>query len=159
VNGIEPSSLMPGAQAWVTFLGANFDSEVQVRSRDPRLRTRAAVFAGAGRVNVLIEALAGAHDEPIPVEPAAFTLINPCRKAEVFFESHPEVMDLDGSGRVDAADVDGIRDAFGSRRGDLSYAVSADLDADGSVDGRDLARVIARFRADLQVTSSSSRRP
>jgi hypothetical protein len=151
VTSVEASPLHPGGSAWVTLRGANFDPEVQVRSNDPRLRARAAVPAPDGSLSVLVEAaaapgwadaLAGDSGAFRP-DPATFSLFNPCRRADAFFEANPRAADLDDSGTVDEADVRAVSAAIGAHRGESGYASAADLDGDGMVDGRDLSRVIA----------------
>ena len=52
---------------------------------------------------------------------------------------------MDGSGLVDEADLEVVRNAFGSRRGDPAFRVEADIDGDGRVDGADLERLGSRL--------------
>ena len=148
-------ALAPGTSAWVTLRGANFDREVQVLSRDPRLRVSATTLETDGRLSVLVDVSAGpAESDPVLASsllpaptPETFSLHNPCRRAASFFAVHPQMADVDGSGLVDEADVRAVGAAVGSRRGESGYRAAADLDADGLVDGADLERVILMARS------------
>jgi hypothetical protein len=142
IVSIEPPVLTAGRATSVTIEGANFDPEIQVRARDARLAVRSASPAGPGRISVLVEATPGG-DGAMTLEAVSFTLINPCRKADVYFNAHPEAADSDGSGAVDQEDLALVRAAFGARRGESGYEPAADVDGDGAVDGRDVARVLA----------------
>ena len=73
----------------------------------------------------------------------SFIVINPGRKADQYFHNHPEALDADGNRRIDEQDVRIVRGAFGSSRGGPNYSFAADLDGDGTVDGHDLARILA----------------
>jgi hypothetical protein len=144
VDSVQSAPLHPGGSVWVSLSGANFDREVQVRSSDVRLHTRATVLEPDGRLSVLVEAAASETGEAMTPTTASFTLFNPCRRADAFFTAHPRVADLDDSGSVDEADMRAVSAAFGTHRGENGYVSAADLDGDGIVDGRDLARVVAR---------------
>jgi putative Ig domain-containing protein/dockerin type I repeat protein len=52
------------------------------------------------------------------------------------------VADRNHDGKVDCADVDIVRAALGSRRGDTRYEIQADVNGDGIVDWRDIRFVI-----------------
>lgn len=146
IESIDPSTLVGGEATFVTLRGANFDPEMQVRVLDARLSLRSAVGAGAGAVTLLLEAgdlLEG--EESLTLEASAFTLINPGRKAQEYFDAHPEAVDLDGSGWVDDSDLDAVRAALGSRLGDELYRSASDVNGDGQVDASDLQRVVARL--------------
>ncbi len=53
--------------------------------------------------------------------------------------------DIDGSGRVDGADLVLLAVHFGARQGELDYLAAADLNADGVIDGLDLAILASNF--------------
>lgn len=53
--------------------------------------------------------------------------------------------DADGSGEVDAADIDLVISGFGGTVGAPGYLVNADLDGSGEVDAADIDIAIARF--------------
>lgn len=53
--------------------------------------------------------------------------------------------DIDGSGRVDGADLIQLALHFGARRGEIDYLPAADLNGDGSIDGLDLAILASNF--------------
>ncbi len=80
------------------------------------------------------EVLAGAWYEV--VEPELLSLTN--------------LGDIDGSGRVDGADLVLLGIAFGSREGDSSYSPAADINEDGIVDGFDLAILADHFGQTLE---------
>ncbi len=72
---------------------------------------------------------------PAEIEVAGFDLYGRYR-----LPVHPEIdPDLDGSGRLDDADIAMIEDAIGSRKGSQGYAERVDLVPDGVIDGSDLA--------------------
>jgi hypothetical protein len=52
---------------------------------------------------------------------------------------------MDQSGRVDGLDLVQLALLFGSRRGDVRFRPTADLNNDDSVDGQDLAILSANF--------------
>ena len=58
--------------------------------------------------------------------------------------------DIDGSGRVDGADLVLLGIAFGSREGQSTYAPAADINEDGIVDGFDLAILADHFGQDIE---------
>ena len=58
--------------------------------------------------------------------------------------------DIDGSGRVDGADLVFLGIAFGSAEGDSSYSAAADINQDGMVDGFDLAILADHFGLDVE---------
>jgi len=149
VTSVEAPALAPGGSAWVRLRGANFDREVQVRSLAPELKVRATSLEADGSLSVLVEATGEARVAsavPMP-STGSFALFNPCRRAASFYDAHPQIADVDGSGSVDEDDVRAIAAAIGSRRGESRYRAAADLDGDGLVDGRDLDREIALARA------------
>ncbi len=100
---------------------------------------------GSVRFDVAASALAR-------VGPRDLALINPDGQRAVVSGAlrvllEPARADLNGSGRVDAADLFLMARAFGSEKGDPAYRPEADLDADGRVDGLDLALLAAHFGA------------
>lgn len=58
--------------------------------------------------------------------------------------------DIDGSGRIDGADLVRLALAFGSARGGPRYDAAADLDGTGTVNGNDLAILAAGFGRSVQ---------
>lgn len=147
VESVVASPLAVGGSAWVTLRGANFDREVQVRSNDARLRARATTLEPDGSLSVLVEAVAtSASEGGIQPSAATFSVLNPCRRADTYFQAHPQAADVDASGTVDAADVRAVSAAIGTHRGETGFVTAADVDGDGVVDGRDLDRVIAGVR-------------
>lgn len=143
VDEVLAPGLAPGTSGWVTLRGANFDRDAQVRSLDPALRVRATALEPDGSLSVFVETLASAlRGLPTP-STTAFSVLNPCRRADPFFRAHPQAADVDGSGAVDQEDVRAVSAAFGSRLGESAYSSAADVDGDGIIDGRDLDRVIA----------------
>jgi hypothetical protein len=148
IDAIEPAALESGSAAFVALRGANFSSDVQVRVLDERLSLRSAAAVGPGQVVLYLEARPapeGEASESIALDPAGFLLVNPGRKADEYFEAHPEVVDLDWSGWVDESDLDRVRVALGTRAGEDGYRVEADVDGDGVVALADLARLTARL--------------
>jgi len=145
VDSVQAPPLSAGGSAWVALRGANFDRDVQVRASDPGLRVRASVLEPDGSLSVLVEAAAGAAAGVPSLSVSSFSLFNPCRRADAFFQAHPQAADVDGSGSVDENDLRAVSAAIGSRRGESGYAGAADVDADGIVDGRDLDRVISQL--------------
>jgi lysophospholipase L1-like esterase len=61
--------------------------------------------------------------------------------------------DIDGSGRVDGADLVLLGISFGSVLGDDAYSIDADINQDGIVDGFDLAILADRFGQTLASSS------
>jgi len=55
--------------------------------------------------------------------------------------------DVDGSGEVDAADIDEVIARFGVALGTSAYDLNADLDGSGEVDAADIDLCIANFGA------------
>lgn len=153
VDSVVPGAISPGQTAYITLTGVNFGGASQVRSLDGRLRVRSVVPGGVGQLILLVEAAPapkrGAGGEAVSLE-GAFSPVAGCRKAEVFFYAHPEMTDVDGSGRIDQTDLEVVRGAFGARKGEAAYTDAADLDRDGSVDGRDIARVVERLGHDAE---------
>jgi hypothetical protein len=75
--------------------------------------------------------------------------------------AHPEetiyselVGDLDGNGRLEAADLALLRKALGVRRGETGYDARADLNGDGAVDGDDVAAWDRLARGTMPVIAS-----
>jgi len=64
---------------------------------------------------------------------------------QVIMYGGPVVGDVDGSGRVDGADLQQLAWSFGSSEGEERYRSQADLDEDGVVDGEDLMILAASF--------------
>lgn len=65
--------------------------------------------------------------------------------SRVLMYGNQVVGDIDGSGRVDGADLQRLAWSFGSSSGGERYLEAADLDSDGVVDGDDLAILAANF--------------
>lgn len=143
VESVEPAALAAGGSVWVTLRGSNFDRDVQVRSNDPALRARAVTLEADGSLSVLVEAAVNLQGGVAMPTAATFSLAHSCRRADSYFEKHPQTADVDGSGAVDGEDVRAVSAAIGARRGENRYSSAADVDADGIVDGRDLDRVIS----------------
>jgi hypothetical protein len=61
--------------------------------------------------------------------------------------------DIDGSGRVDGADLVLLGIAFGSEVGDDTFSSDADINQDGQVDGFDLAILAENFGQDVEGSS------
>ncbi len=55
--------------------------------------------------------------------------------------------DVDGSGEIDAADIDQVIARFGAILGDLNYTANADVDGSGEIDAADIDVAIANFGA------------
>lgn len=55
--------------------------------------------------------------------------------------------DVDGSGEVDAVDIDEVISRFGAVIGNANYSVTADVDGSGEIDAVDIDLVIANFGA------------
>jgi len=159
VDSVRSPALSTGGSAWVALRGANFDRDVQVRSSDPGLRVRASVLEPDGSLSVLVEAAPTAAAGVASPSVSSFTLFNPCRRADAFFQAHPQAADVDGSGSVDEDDARAVSAAIGSRRGESGYAGAADVDADGIVDGRDLDRVISLLRPASRPASAAPAAP
>ena len=146
IEALDPVTL-EGDSGFVTLHGANFDAEARVFSLDARLEVRSAIQTDGGGIVVQLARLDESVADDIDLTPAMFSVVNPGRKAEEFFVAHPEVMDIDNDHKIDEKDILCVRNAFGSRLGDPNYSLGADLDADGVVDGRDLARLVAKLGA------------
>ncbi len=84
--------------------------------------------------------------QPLTVED--LLVAAPVRKGVSYVMAHPELLDVDGSGHVSAADVRHIAEAFGAARGDGRYDRRLDPNDDGVIDGedRDLARAVTKPR-------------
>jgi hypothetical protein len=156
VDSVAPSVLQPGDTAVVSLHGANFTPDMQVRPQNEGLHVQGVIPAGPGQLLLVLYADENEPEGldtvqgPVTLEPASFKLLASCRRSEEFFEAHPEAVDVDISGRVDGADLQIVQAAFGSMRGDENYRAVADLNGDGTVDGGDLARVIARQGTDAR---------
>src|SRR5262245_53760872 len=156
VESVRAPELSAGGAGWVSLRGANFDRDIQVRSKDPDLRVRGVVLESEGSLSVFVEASAGAPGGAVTVSAETFSLLNPCRRADVFFQRRPQAADVDGSGAVDEADVRAVSAAIGSRRGESPYTTAADVDADGLVDGRDLDHVLSLLKAAPRTASPAA---
>ncbi|UCF69415.1 MAG: hypothetical protein JSV80_09130, partial [Acidobacteriota bacterium] len=76
------------------------------------------------------------------------------RRTPDFVDAHTRLLDVDGSGGIDAADEASITARFGSTRNNSGYRKEFDVNGDGVIDGEDASLVRARLKG-----SSSSRRP
>ncbi len=130
-----------GRRSWVSLRGANFADGAEVVVHPEGVRVLEATVV---RHDLLVlEVMA---DRDVVLRPGDVTVVNPVRKADEFFEHHPEVLDLDGSGRVDEADLGPVESLFGVTRGDPRYRLRWDPNGDGVIDGEDRALLEARLR-------------
>ncbi len=130
-----------GRRSWVSLHGSNFADGAEVVPHPEGVRVLEATVV---RHDLLVlEVMA---DRDLVLRPGDVTVVNPVRKAEEFFEHHPEVLDLDGSGRVDEADLGPVESLFGVTRNDPRYRLRWDPNGDGVIDGEDRALLEARLR-------------
>lgn len=122
----------------LTLYGANFADGARVVSkrRGVTVTSTTVLRTDAAIVDVSVRS---ALTQPLSA--ADFTVANPVRRAAEYLEAHPELLDVDGSGAVDAADLARVDAAFGTRPGGAGLDAELDLNADGVVDGEDAAPV------------------
>ncbi len=139
-------SLLPAGEAGLyrfTVSGANFAPEVRVRMASLSFQVIEAVRTATGQLSVLVRHTPAFGEVGLPVVAAGQVLvINPGPKSPDYFTARPAAADVDGNGRVDAADIDALRAAFGAQG---AAAAGADLTGDGAVDGDDLGVLGARL--------------
>ncbi|RMF74052.1 MAG: hypothetical protein D6738_07330 [Acidobacteria bacterium] len=145
---------VPGEPTTVTLSGVNFDPAARILSRRAGLKVGDASVLSTGAAEVTL--LWDGRGEP----PAAgdLTVVNPVRKAEPYFAAHPEVLDVDASGAVDAADLAQVQAAFGARRGEPGYEDRLDVNGDGVIGGEDVAPIRARLTGRPGAAEPGSRR-
>ncbi len=130
-----------GRRSWVSLHGVNFADGAEVILRPRGVRVLEATVV---RHDLLV--LEVRADRDLVLRPGDVTVVNPVRKAEEFFARHPEVLDLDGSGRVDEADLGPVESLFGVTRGDPLYRLRWDPNGDGVIDGEDRALLEEHLR-------------
>lgn len=132
--------VIPGSPVTATLIGANFDAGARVVATRDALTVRDARIASTSKATVTI--VWDGHGEA--PSPADLAVVNPVRRSERFLERHDELLDVDGSGSLDEADVALVREAFGAREGAARYVARLDVNGDGAIDGEDLASLRAR---------------
>ena len=148
LESVSAERISAGQTIRVALLGVNFDRGVQVRKKDPRFHVLSIGNEEPNTIHLIVamdQASAIGAARASQLAPAMFSVINPCRKANEYFDAHPQIADLDGNGRVDDGDLAAVRTSFGSHAGDPGYRPEADLDGDGTVDGADISQVLRRL--------------
>jgi hypothetical protein len=129
-----------GRRSWISLHGANFAEGAEVLVRRKGVRVLSATVM---RHDLLVLEVDSAVDgTPSPDD---FAVINPVPKAASFFDAHPEALDLDGSGSLDAGDLSPVEAFFGVTRGDPRYRLRWDPNGDGVIDGEDRALLESRL--------------
>lgn len=133
----------------LTLYGANFGDGARVVSKHRGVTVTATTVlrTDAAIIDVSVRSALAR-----PLTAADFTVANPVRRAAEYLEAHPELLDVDGSGVIDAADLARVDAAFGTRPNGAGLDAELDLNADGVIDGEDAAPV-RRF---LNQTESDS---
>ena len=125
---------------------------------------RAIVFDAPGDPDVLVEAnlptpgpvlsevlvrvtAAGPAASLAPL-PGELVVHNPVRRSDAFVAAHPELLDVDHSGTVDAQDLGIVAALFGVDSRSPRYNPDADVNGDGLIDGEDASLVRARLAPD-----------
>lgn len=72
----------------------------------------------------------------------------------LLFASQPQGLTIPGDvnvdGKVDCADVEIVRNALGTKNGDVGFAPGADINRDGVVDQKDLDIVLSHLPKGMQ---------
>ncbi len=127
-----------GRRFKLTLYGANFADEARVASKRPGVVVTSTTVL---RPDAAIIEVSLRSDRAQPLSASDFTVANPVRRAAEYLEAHPELLDVDGSGTVDAADLARVDAAFGTRTVDAGSDAQLDLNADGVIDAEDAAQV------------------
>ncbi|RMG47651.1 MAG: hypothetical protein D6718_03005 [Acidobacteria bacterium] len=133
--------LEPGRWVLVTLRGSNFDDGAVVLSRRAGLTAGDVTVIDSERLLVELRAEPGV---PAP-GPGDLLVVNPVRRAPSYLAARPELLDVDRSGRVDAADLEAVLEAFGTVREDPDYRPQLDPNGDGVIDGEDAGLIRARL--------------
>ncbi|MDH3285048.1 MAG: hypothetical protein OEQ13_09930 [Acidobacteriota bacterium] len=139
IDGVVTAPLGDGL-AVVTVTGANFDAGSYVVPRVPSVEVLETVVEGHQQLQAKVR-LGG---DGLPLQSEELLVVNPVRKGMSYIARHPEVVDLDGSGKVDLQDLAMIEGLFGVTRDDPRYHSALDPNDDGVIDGedRELAKVL-----------------
>ncbi len=132
-------AVTPGISTTIAVEGANLDARARFLSKRAGLAVASATVIAVNRAELVL-AWDGSGASP---SPADLLVVNPVRKAEPYFEHHPQVLDVDASGRVESADEQLVKAAFGLRRGDPGYSGALDVNGDGVIGGEDTAPIRA----------------
>lgn len=119
----------------IDLIGANFSQTARVAARREGWVIVSSAFVAPGRLRIQVKSPASG-EAPLPAD---FLVLNPVRRADAYFTAHPEILDIDQSGKVDRQDLDLVVAAFGARNGDSRFRPELDLNGDGIVDGEDQA--------------------
>lgn len=119
----------------IDLIGANFSEAARVAARREGWVIVSSTLVAPGRLRIQVKPPASG-ETPLPAD---FLVLNPVRRADAYFTAHPEVLDVDQSGKVDHLDLDLVVAAFGFRNGEARFRPELDLNGDGIVDGEDQA--------------------
>ncbi len=131
----------PGRGGRLSIEGANFADGAWAVSRVDGLVVDDMVVIRHDLAIVTLRSTKGS--EVTAISPEELLIVNPVRKAEAYLRSHPELLDLDGSGEVDEVDLGILESLFGVSRGDALFRPELDPTGDGVIDGEDHAMVRA----------------
>ena len=133
-------TVTPGRASWLAVRGANFADGAEVRVRRTGVRVLEAAVISHDLINLQVVSA-----DQVTLEPADIVVVNPVPKAEDYLRAYPEVLDLDGSGKVDPGDLAPVESFFGVTRGDPRYRLRWDPNGDGVIDGEDRALLEERL--------------
>ncbi len=140
----------PGKASRISLYGANFtDGAWLVSSRSNVVVEEVLVM----RHDLLI-ATVRSEEPGAPLAPEELLVVNPVRKSASYVRAHPELLDFDRSGKIDASDIAAVEALFGVEAIDPRFVPAADLTGDGVIDGEDAAMI----RAGLATRDSSRMR-
>jgi hypothetical protein len=148
--------VQPGRSFKLTLYGANFadDARVLAKRRGITVLNTTVLRSDAAIVELLV-------DREGALRLSDFYVANPVRRAAEYLDAHPELLDLDQSGTIDAADLARVEASFGQTAARTPGGETLDLNADGLIDGEDAAVVRRHLNhADLAgATRGSPGRP
>ena len=133
-----------GGQATFVLSGANVAPGARVVSLRPGMVVGSVQVLSDSAVRV---AAAGPAASLAPL-PGELVVHNPVRRSDAFVAAHPELLDVDHSGTVDAQDLGIVAALFGVDSRSPRYNPDADVNGDGLIDGEDASLVRARLAPD-----------